>query len=157
MKIGFINNKYMFYYTSFCLIRVCMLPFKQFILKNTLKTRGVKKSFAFFSEYIIMANNVHWTYYQRNKELVISKAKEYYKNNKDRLSKQAREKYQGLPEEEKDKNRKYRINKYHAMSDEEKNKRKEYQRNRYRNMTEEQTTKKREYTRNRYNALIKVC
>ena len=26
-----------------------------------------------------MANNVHLTYYQRNKELVISKAKEYYK------------------------------------------------------------------------------
>ena len=64
-----------------------------------------------------MANNVHLTYYQRNKELVISKAKEFYKNNKDKLSKQAREKYQGLPEEEKDKNRTYRINKYHTMYD----------------------------------------
>ena len=53
-----------------------------------------------------MANNVHGTYYQRNKELVISKAKEYYKNNKDRLSKQARQKYQGLSEEEKDKKNK---------------------------------------------------
>ena len=64
MKIGFINNKYMFYCMSFCLICVYMLLFKRFILKNTLKTRGVKKSFAFFfSEYIIMANNVHLTYY----------------------------------------------------------------------------------------------
>ena len=53
-----------------------------------------------------MVNNVHRTYYQRNKELVISKAKEYYKNNKDKLSKQAREKYQGLSEEEKDKKKK---------------------------------------------------
>ena len=87
----------MFYCTSFCLIRAYMLLLKRFMLKNTLKTRGVKKNLLFFSEYIIMTNNVHLTYYQRNKELVISKAKEFYKNNKDRLSKQAREKYQGLP------------------------------------------------------------
>ena len=38
----------MFYCMSFCLICVYMLLFKRFILKNTLKTRGVKKSFAFF-------------------------------------------------------------------------------------------------------------
>ena len=49
-----------------------------------------------------MANNAYLTYYQKNKELVLNKAKEYYKNNKDRLSKQAREKYAGLSEEEKD-------------------------------------------------------
>ena len=60
----------MFYCTSFCLIRAYMLLFEQFILKNTLKTRGVKKSFAFFQNMAnnIMANNVHVTYYQRNKE-----------------------------------------------------------------------------------------
>ena len=63
-----------------------------------------------------MANNVYLTYYQKNKELVLNKAKEYYKNNKDRLSKQAREKYAGLSEEEKDKKREYRRNKYHTMS-----------------------------------------
>ena len=39
-----------------------------------------------------MANNAYLTYYQRNKDLVLNKAKDYYKNNKDRLSKQAREK-----------------------------------------------------------------
>ena len=50
-----------------------------------------------------MANNAYLTYYQKNKELVLNKAKEYYKNNKDRLSKQAREIYAGLSEEEKDK------------------------------------------------------
>ena len=49
-----------------------------------------------------MANNAYLTYYQKNKELVLNKAKECYKNNKDRLSKQAREKYAGLSEEEKD-------------------------------------------------------
>ena len=126
----------MFYCVSFCLIHAYMLLFKRFILKNAIKIRGVKKVYLFFSEYIIMVNNVHRTYYQRSKELVISKAKEYYKNNKDKLSKQAREKYQGLSEEEKDKKRKCRINKYHAMSDEKKNKGNEYERNRYRNMTE---------------------
>ena len=50
-----------------------------------------------------MANNANLTYYQRNKELMLNKAKEQYRNNKDRLGKQAREKYAGLSEEEKDK------------------------------------------------------
>ena len=50
-----------------------------------------------------MANNANLTYYQRNKELMLNKAKEQYRNNKDRLGKQAREKYTGLSEEEKDK------------------------------------------------------
>ena len=59
-----------------------------------------------------MTNNVYLTYYQKNKELVLSKAKQYYKNNKDRLCKQAREKYDGLSEKEKDKKREYRGNKY---------------------------------------------
>ena len=59
-----------------------------------------------------MTNNVYLTYYQKNKELVLSKAKQYHKNNKDRLGKQAREKYDGLSEKEKDKKREYRGNKY---------------------------------------------
>ena len=43
-----------------------------------------------------MADTAYFTYYQRNRDLVLNKAKEYYKNNKDRLSKQAREKYNNL-------------------------------------------------------------
>ena len=71
-----------------------------------------------------MANDAYLTYYQKKKNLVLSKAKKYYENNKDRLSKQAREKYTGLSKEEKDKEkREYRRNKYHTMSEEEKNKR----------------------------------
>ena len=71
-----------------------------------------------------MANDAYLTYYQKNKNLVLSKAKKYYENNKDRLSKRAREKYAGLSKEEKDKEkREYRRNKYHTMSEEEKNKR----------------------------------
>ena len=52
-----------------------------------------------------MANNAYLSCYKRNKELVVSKAKEYYKSNKERLSKQEREKYNNLPEEEKVKKR----------------------------------------------------
>ena len=39
--------------------------------------------------------------YQRNQDVVISKAKDYYKNNKERLRKQAIDKYRTLSEEEK--------------------------------------------------------
>ena len=73
-----------------------------------------------------MANTTYLTYYQRNKDLVLSKAKEYYKN-KGRLSKQAQGKHNNLPEERKDKKREYGRNKY-AVSEEERIKRNEYDR-----------------------------
>ena len=88
-----------------------------------------------------MANNAYLTYCQRNKDLVLNKAKDYYKNSKDRLSKQAREKYNSLSAEEKDKKREYQRNKYHAMSEEEKNTKREYEKNRYHNMSKEKNIK----------------
>ena len=36
--------------------------------------------------------NSYLTYYQKNKDAVLSKAKDYYRNNKDRLREQARDK-----------------------------------------------------------------
>ena len=45
-----------------------------------------------------MRDNVYQSHYQKNKELILAKAKEYYKNNRDRLSKQARERYRNLSE-----------------------------------------------------------
>ena len=48
-----------------------------------------------------MSNNVYLSYYQENKELVLSKGKEYYKKNRDRLSKQGKERHNNLPEEKK--------------------------------------------------------
>ena len=39
------------------------------------------------------------TYYQKNKDLILNKAKDYYKNNKERLREQARDKYNSLSEE----------------------------------------------------------
>ena len=47
------------------------------------------------------------TYYWRNRDVILSRAKDYYENNKEKLSEQARDKYRNLSEEEKNENRKY--------------------------------------------------
>ena len=41
------------------------------------------------------------TYYQKNKEIIRSRAKDYYENDKERLREQAKKKYKNLSEEEK--------------------------------------------------------
>ena len=45
------------------------------------------------------------TYYQRNRDIALNKAKEYYKSNNKRLKEQARNKYRNLSEEDKKKKR----------------------------------------------------
>ena len=49
----------------------------------------------FFLEYIKMSEIPDLTYYQRNRDLILNKAKDYYKNNKKRLKEQASDKYKG--------------------------------------------------------------
>ena len=71
------------------------------------------------------------TYYQRNRDVALNKAKEYYKNNNERLKKQARDKYRNLSEEDKNKKREYGKNKYHNMPEEKKQELKEHQKRRY--------------------------
>ena len=83
------------------------------------------------------------TYYQRNRKVMLNRAKDYYENNKERLREQARGKYKNLSEEDKNKKntgrieenrytgREYRKNRYHNMSEEKKQRLKEYQ-NKYR-------------------------
>ena len=48
-----------------------------------------------------MSENTDLTYYQKNRDVLLSKAKDYYKNNKERLREQARDKQRNLSEEEK--------------------------------------------------------
>ena len=48
-----------------------------------------------------MSENTDLTYYQRNRDVMLNKAKDYYKNNKLRLREQARDKYRNLSEKEK--------------------------------------------------------
>ena len=62
------------------------------------------------------------TYYKRNRETVLNRAKEYYKNSRERLKVQTRNK-------EKNIKRDYGRNRYHNMSEDEKQKLKEYQKN----------------------------
>ena len=47
------------------------------------------------------------TYYQRNRDVILNRAKDYYENDQEKLWKQARDKYKNLSEEEKNKNREY--------------------------------------------------
>ena len=46
-------------------------------------------------------------YYQKNRDVILSKAKDYNKNDKERLRKQTTNKYRNLSEEEKMKKRDY--------------------------------------------------
>ena len=43
------------------------------------------------------------TYYQRNRNVILNRAKDYYENDNGRLREQARDKYRNLSEEEKNK------------------------------------------------------
>ena len=52
------------------------------------------------------------TYYQRNRQIILNRAKGYYKNHKERLRQQARNKYKDLFEKEKDIKREYGRNGY---------------------------------------------
>ena len=59
-----------------------------------------------------MSDTADLTYYQRNWEVILKRAKDYYENDKARLRWQARDKYRNLSEEEKNKKREYEKNRY---------------------------------------------
>ena len=48
-----------------------------------------------------MSESAYLTYYQRNLDVILNRAKDYYENDKDRLIEQARDKYRNLSKEEK--------------------------------------------------------
>ena len=70
--------------------------------------------------YTKMSEGAYLTYYQRNQDVILNRAKDYYENDKERLREQARDKYRNLSEEEKNKKREYGKNRYHNMSEEKK-------------------------------------
>ena len=45
--------------------------------------------------------NIDLTYYQKNRHVILNRAKYYYENDKERIREQVREKYRHLSEEEK--------------------------------------------------------
>ena len=50
-----------------------------------------------------MGENTNLTYYQKNRDVILNRAKDYYENNKERLRLQARDRYRNISEEEKNK------------------------------------------------------
>ena len=68
-----------------------------------------------------MSENTDLTCYQKNRDVLLNKAKDYFKNNK------ARDRYRNLTKEEKNKEREYGENRYCNMSEEKKQRLKEYQ------------------------------
>ena len=65
-----------------------------------------------------MGESAHLTYYQRNRDVILNRAKDYLENGKERLREQARDKYRNLSEEENNKKIKYGKNRYLNMSEE---------------------------------------
>ena len=47
-----------------------------------------------------MSECIDLTYYQRNRDVILNRAKDYYENHKKRLRVQPRDKYKNLSEEE---------------------------------------------------------
>ena len=77
----------------------------------------------------VECNSVELTYYQRNTDVILNRAKDYYENDQVRLRGKARYKYKNLSEEEKKKKREYGKNRCHNISEEKKQRLKEDQKN----------------------------
>ena len=67
-----------------------------------------------------MNESTDLTYYQRNQDVILNRAKDYSENNKKRLRKQARDKYRNLSEEDQNQKREYEKNRYGNMSEDKK-------------------------------------
>ena len=80
-----------------------------------------------FLLYVKMTEYDDLTYYQRNRDEILNRAKDYYESDKERLKKQARDKCRNLSEEEKNKKREYGRNRYRNKSVEKKQILKDYQ------------------------------
>ena len=93
-------------------------------------TRLIKGVFyKFFWLHIKMSKCADWTYYQKNQDVILNRAKDYFENDKERLRRQARDKHKNLSEEEKNKKKEYGCNRYHNMSEEKKQRLKKNQKN----------------------------
>ena len=96
---------------------------------------------AFYNFFTIYKKISEKTYYQRNRDVILNRAKDYYENDKERLREQARDKHRNLFEEEENKKREYGKNRYRNMSEEKKQRLKDYQKN-YREAKESQYNNK---------------
>ena len=83
-----------------------------------------------FLLYIKLSESTDLTYYQKNRDVILNRAKDHYENDKKRLREQARGKYRNLSEDEKNKKRReYGKSRCGIVSDENKKRLKEYEKN----------------------------
>ena len=59
-------------------------------------------------------------YYQRNRDVILNRAKYFYEDKKKSLREEARDNYRNLSEKDKNKKGEYGRNRYHNMSEEKK-------------------------------------
>ena len=79
----------------------------------------------YFLLYIKMSESTNFTYYQRNRELILNIAKDYYNYDKERLKEKTRDWHRTLSDKHKNKKKKCGKSRYHNMSEEKKQKLKE--------------------------------
>ena len=63
-----------------------------------------------------MSESTDLTYYQRNRDVILNRAKDNYENDKEGLRRQATDKYRNLSGEEKNLKKEYGKNRYRNMS-----------------------------------------
>ena len=95
---------------------------------NLIDKKGVLYIFLLYIK-MSKCNSIEKTYYQRNRDVILNRAKDYYENDKKRLREQERDKCRSLSKEEINKKREYGKNRYHNISEEKKQRLKEYQKN----------------------------
>ena len=76
-----------------------------------------------------MRESAYLTYYQKNRNVILNRAKDYFENDNERLREQARDKYRNLSDKEKYLRKEYTENRYHNISEEKKQRFKEYHKN----------------------------
>ena len=77
--------------------------------------------------YITLSESTDLTYYQKNRNVVLNRAKDYYENNKDRLREQAKKNIGTYLKKIRIKKENMEKNRYRNMSEKKKQKLKEYQ------------------------------
>ena len=82
------------------------------------------KKWVFYKIFFIIYKINSTTYYQKNRDVLLTRAKGYYKRDKERLREKARDKYRNLSEEDINKRKEYEKYRYH-MPVEKKQKNKE--------------------------------
>ena len=99
------------------------------------------------------------TYFQKDRDAVLSKAREYYKNNRELLKERVKYRYNSITEDKKQKLEEYQKeyqeeyqkryqNKYRSLSEDEKDIKRQYQKARYHNMSDEEKKRLKDYQKN---------